>query len=200
MNDRNTPLEQLLDLMVFAPFGLAVTIAEELPQMADKGRARLSQRTAAARLVGQLAVAEGRRRLGVTPPPAPPAPRTAPPDASTGPASPPVPPAPGGSTAPPPPRGSATPPPGGQGAPTSTSARRRAVAPAPAASAAPAVADPLRSSDQLAIPGYDSLSASQVVQRLASLSPSELEAVRAYESAHRGRRTILARVSQLEQG
>jgi hypothetical protein len=50
----------------------------------------------------------------------------------------------------------------------------------------------------LAIPGYASLSASQVVQRLAGLSDDELEAVRLYETANRGRRTILTRVGQLQ--
>ena len=43
----------------------------------------------------------------------------------------------------------------------------------------------------LAIPDYDSLAASQVVPRLAGLTADELEAVRAYEAAHRARRTIL---------
>ncbi len=57
---------------------------------------------------------------------------------------------------------------------------------------------PAPDADGLAIPGYDSLSASQVVQRLAGLSPDELAAVGAYESTHRGRRTILTRVSQLQ--
>ena len=55
-------------------------------------------------------------------------------------------------------------------------------------------------SDDLAIPGYDALSASQVVQRLAGLSPAELESVRAYEEATRGRKTILSRVAQLQHG
>jgi hypothetical protein len=50
----------------------------------------------------------------------------------------------------------------------------------------------------LAIPGYDSLSASQVVQRLDGLSRDELAAVGEYESAHRARRTVLTRVSQLQ--
>jgi hypothetical protein len=50
----------------------------------------------------------------------------------------------------------------------------------------------------LAIPGYDSLSASQVVQRLDGLSGDELAAVGEYESAHRARRTVLTRVSQLQ--
>ena len=48
-----------------------------------------------------------------------------------------------------------------------------------------------------AIPGYDSLSASQVVRRLDSLTPAELEAVVRHESATRGRRTILHRAEQL---
>jgi hypothetical protein len=49
----------------------------------------------------------------------------------------------------------------------------------------------------LAIPSYDSLSAPQVVQRLAGLSQDEVQAVRAYEAATRGRRTIIARADQL---
>jgi hypothetical protein len=52
--------------------------------------------------------------------------------------------------------------------------------------------------DDLAIPNYDSLSASQVVQRLSGLRPDELEAVRRYEVAHRGRKTILNKVAQLQ--
>lgn len=52
--------------------------------------------------------------------------------------------------------------------------------------------------DTLAIPGYDSLSASQVVPRLDALRPDELDAVRRYEIAHRGRRTILNRIAQLQ--
>jgi hypothetical protein len=54
--------------------------------------------------------------------------------------------------------------------------------------------------DALAIPGYDSLSASQVVPRLAGLDPEELELVRKYEIAGRGRRTILSRIAQLQDG
>jgi hypothetical protein len=54
--------------------------------------------------------------------------------------------------------------------------------------------DPSRS---LAIPGYDSLSASQVVQRLGGLSRTELLDVRVHEQSLRHRRTILNRVEQL---
>ena len=49
----------------------------------------------------------------------------------------------------------------------------------------------------LPIPGYDTLAASQVVERLPSLSRTELEGVRAYESATRRRRTVLHRIAQL---
>jgi hypothetical protein len=50
---------------------------------------------------------------------------------------------------------------------------------------------------ELPIPGYDALSASQVVERLAGLSHPELDAVAAYEASHRNRRTILGKVEQL---
>jgi hypothetical protein len=54
--------------------------------------------------------------------------------------------------------------------------------------------------DELAIPDYDSLSASQVVPRLTGLGEHELEQVRRYEAGGRGRRTILSRIAQLQQG
>jgi hypothetical protein len=37
-----------------------------------------------------------------------------------------------------------------------------------------------------------------VVNRLEGLSAAELEAVRAYESANRGRKTILSKIAQLQ--
>jgi hypothetical protein len=50
---------------------------------------------------------------------------------------------------------------------------------------------------ELAITDYDSLSASQVVPRLEGLADTELAAVRDYEAAHRGRKTILSKIAQL---
>ena len=50
----------------------------------------------------------------------------------------------------------------------------------------------------LAIPDYESLAASQVVPRLAGLTPAERAAVGRFETANRGRRTILNRIAQLE--
>lgn len=52
--------------------------------------------------------------------------------------------------------------------------------------------------EDLPLVDYDSLAASQVVPRLAALKPDELEGVRRYELAHRGRKTILGRVAQLQ--
>jgi hypothetical protein len=75
-----------------------------------------------------------------------------------------------------------------------TSAPR--AAPMPSRVAAPDTAG-APASDELPIPGYDALSASQVVERLVGLAPSELDAVHAYENAHRQRRTILGKIEQL---
>jgi hypothetical protein len=52
----------------------------------------------------------------------------------------------------------------------------------------------------LAIPGYDDLSASQVVDRLDGLAAADLEAIGAYETANRARNTILAKIEQLTRG
>jgi hypothetical protein len=77
----------------------------------------------------------------------------------------------------------------------------RTDAPAPAAppgETATATAAPTGpTAATLGIPDYDELSASQVVERLDGLQPGELDAVRAYEEAHRARRTILYKIEQL---
>ncbi|HUP74332.1 MAG TPA: hypothetical protein VM282_14920 [Acidimicrobiales bacterium] len=74
-----------------------------------------------------------------------------------------------------------------------TRAATRSRTRAPAASAtAPSVAQ------ELPINNYDTLSASQIVPRLAGLRPEELARVRAYENSHRRRRTILGRIAQLQ--
>lgn len=51
-------------------------------------------------------------------------------------------------------------------------------------------------SGHLAIEDYESLSAAQISTRLGGLSVEELEAVADYESKHRGRKSVLARVQQ----
>lgn len=70
--------------------------------------------------------------------------------------------------------------------------------PPPAPPTAPAVAaEGFAEKAALPIPDYDELSASQVVERLEGLDRESLEAVRRYETDHRGRNTILGKIAQL---
>jgi len=69
--------------------------------------------------------------------------------------------------------------------------------PAPSATSTPTSTASPPEAASLAIPGYDTLSASQVLPRLEGLSPAELEAVRVYEEATRARKTVLTRIDQL---
>jgi hypothetical protein len=80
-------------------------------------------------------------------------------------------------------------------------------APSAAPSAAPSVEEvswqtdvppaDIPASDALPIPDYDELSASQVVERLEGLDRESLDAIRRYETEHRGRNTILGKIAQL---
>ena len=60
-----------------------------------------------------------------------------------------------------------------------------------------AAVPPAPDAETLPISAYDALSASQVVEHLDGLGRAELDAIRDYETAHRGRRTILGRIEQL---
>jgi len=94
-------------------------------------------------------------------------------------------------TEPEPPRPDPTPPP--TPAPPQTSA-------APAAAGVPpdaASQADVPSSDALPIPDYDELSASQVVERREGLDRESLDAIRRYETENRGRNTILGKIAQL---
>jgi hypothetical protein len=71
------------------------------------------------------------------------------------------------------------------------------VAAAPVASPEPAAPRSSEAAADLPIADYDSLAASQVIPRLAGLSVDELAAVEAYETSHRGRKTILGKITQL---
>jgi hypothetical protein len=185
--------ERFLDVFVFLPTGLALAVADELPKLAERGRERFGVRVNSARAVGRLAVtfghkelkkrSEGLRRTG---------------DGTTGgpTASAPSSPAPATAESSNPPRLRTIPYPPGHGAPEATPAPPDPAAP-PVVTAVPRVDPHVPDVASLAIPGFDTLSASQVVQRLDGLSRSELVAVRAYETSSRGRRTILSRVDQL---
>jgi len=175
VDDNRSPADRILDLIVFGPAGLALTAAEEFPKLVDKGRHHLEGQVRTARLVGQVAVQMGRRQLGqmASERMSKPPPPVRPPTTREPDVAP--------DHSPP----SAPSAPSGTGSGTTPSA---------------ADANGNGSLRPLAIPGYDSLSASQVVQRLAGLSHGELIDVRSHEKSHRHRRTILNRVEQLLAG
>ncbi|MGH9224868.1 MAG: hypothetical protein ACRD2W_14085 [Acidimicrobiales bacterium] len=171
------PLDRLLDLVFYAPLGLLLRARDEVPKLASHGRDRVATQAPLAKMVGQIAVAQGRRQvesLIERLPGSPPAPS---PEDDPGP-----------------------PGPSGARGPVLAPDDVRLPVPAPENSPEPMgtidVVETPEAAD-LPIPGYDTLSASQVVQRLPGLSADELEAVRAYEQAGRGRKTVLLRVAQL---
>ncbi len=184
-----SPVDQWFELFVYAPLGFALDARQLLPRFIDRGRSQV----VLARVVGRYAVEKGSNRaggylgqsqeqvsallqtLGLLPedhePPADPA------DVERfeaevldfhGPG-------------------------------VEPTARPDAGEPADEADErAPATeAEPVPDVATLAIPDYDNLSASQVVPRLGGLSDGELDAVRRYESAERGRKTILNKIAQL---
>jgi outer membrane biosynthesis protein TonB len=202
-NPLEDAVDQALDAFVYAPIGLLFDGPARFPDLIRNGRSQVTN----ARMMGQFAVQMGRtevtkrtaeldgpvvdllRGLGVLdgPPPGPaPAPTPTPeavPDKPDAPAA-----KEAAKKRPAPKK------PAAKQAATKKATKKKAArkATAPAAKAAPP------SSAGLAITDYDSLSASQVVSRLQGLSTAELEAVRSYEAATRGRKTILNRVQQLQ--
>jgi hypothetical protein len=169
----DSPLnERLLDLFVFVPAGLAVSVVEQLPKLAARGRERLGVRVSSARAVGEVAARTGRSQLrkrsdALLHRDAPGARHRVEGRASSG-----------------------VPVPGRESPSVAPMAPRAHPAPVSGGNHVPPVS-------ALSIPGFDTLSASQVVQRLDGLNRTDLVSVRTYESATRGRRTILSRVDQL---
>ena len=179
MSKRQDPAEQLLDVLVYAPLGLLMEARDLVPKLAEKGRQRMGGQVTVARMIGEMAVRQGQRRaekvlqrLREQQRGAGGADRAGTGDRPTNGHVPP--------SAPPTATATST--------PTSTASTT--------ANAGGTTAD----AGDLAIPGYDTLSASQVLPRLEGLSPAELEAVRVYEEAARARKTVLTRIDQLRGG
>lgn len=173
MADQRPPVERLLDLALYAPVGVLVALRDDLPKHVRQGRQAVENRVQLARFIGELAVKQGRIELSKR-----------------------------------------------------IEANRQAAADAAAADAAarqvievdePVVDTPVvetaadatpdatgdaaieaPGADELPIAEYESLAAIHVVERLGTLHPDELELVRRFESAHRARRTVLAKIAQLQ--
>lgn len=172
MADDKTPIEQALDVLVYAPLGFVFSATELIPKLAEKGRAQMGM----AKMVGQFAVQQGQTEAGkVIDRASKQAMSTLEQLAGL--------------------RSNDAPSTNGNG-----NGHGPASAPAPTAQVIDLPVAPTSGPEAatLAIPDYDSLSASQVLPRLNGLDADELEAVRSYESAHRGRKTILNRVTQLQ--
>ena len=177
--------ESLLDCLVYAPLGAAIVALEEVPRLAELGRERVDKQVAIARLIGRFAVAEGRRRFG--PPQARHPRRDTPPDAAEPQAD---------SRAVEEVETAALPSERASQA-SSNEGSEAALQSNTMESLEPPTIGTSRPGHDLPIPAYDTLAASQVVERLASLTPDELEAVRSHEAATRRRRTVLHRIAQL---
>jgi hypothetical protein len=187
-----------LDLFVFAPAGIVLTAIEEFPELATKGRSKIELQVNNARVMGQFVVTMGRaelkRRLSrttQTPARPPSSSGTASSPSDRRPAS--TPEAPMRSeepSAPGPAVGAA----GSSDVHTNGSARWDSPQGGLDASRS---GEATRGKVDAVIADYDALSASQVVRRLDSLSPEELDAVYHHEAATRRRRTILHRAQQL---
>ncbi len=200
MSDNEKPIDKAVELLVYAPIGLAMfakdTVPTFLKMFVARGHTEVDQRRKTAgtqagnyKTIGQMAVKYGgpevkrqagaaaetvRRRAeetlaGIAAATAPPP--AAPTSPSPSPSPSPVPPA-----SPAPPASVASP------------------AASPAANGAAVAAG---SAAELPIPDYDLLSATQVIERLEGLAQPELLAIKAYESAHRARTTILGKIAQL---
>ena len=195
MTETPDRIERTIELLLYAPIGIGLFLKDAAPQLVDmfvsRGRAKVDrrhedvqQRVTTARSLGQVAlafgapmlrrrveqtVADAQRRAGELLGSQPSDPTPAPPEPAPAPAPKPM------TVAPPAPRADAT----------------------SATTSSPSSTNGATSSAGLPIPGYDALSASQVVERLAGLAPDELDAVHDYEASHRQRRTILGKIEQL---
>ena len=182
---RADPIARALEVAVYAPIGAAAYLREVGPDfvrmIAARGRAEVDARQEQivarvrhAKGAGEVAIAFGlpvvRRKVGER------LSTLRPPSAPTAPSRP-----------------APRPPAARPAAPEADRPVMETVAPSPAAGGNGHHAV----DERLAIPGYDALSASQVVERLAGLNGDELAAVRRYEAGHRRRRTILGKIEQL---
>lgn len=153
MSDRPA-IERVLDLAVYAPLGLVLSLRARLPRQVQQGRQALENRVQLARFIGQIAVREGNKAVVK--------------------------------------RIEAH-----RGDELVRSDITASHSPVDPAAAGPETVSSSLAAD-LPILGYESLAAVHVVERLGSLSDDELDRIHRFEATHRARRTILAKIAQLQ--
>lgn len=196
MSDNDTPLERAVELLVYAPIGLAMFAKDTVPtfmkMFVARGQTEVTQRRKSAetqagqyKTIGQMAVKYGGPEVRRQAEAAAGTVRKRAEETIAAVAATPKPPAP--------PRPAPT---------RSSSAKSQSTKSQSTRFAAPqgkqaASGGSSEGKDALAIPGYDLLSATQVIDRLVGLARPDLLAVQAYETAHRARTTILGKIAQL---
>jgi hypothetical protein len=183
MDHERPPFERVLDLALYAPVGAAMVVRERLPAHIRQGRQAMENRVQLARFIGQMAVQVGQREIakrleeqrvarhdrpGVDAADAAAMPHTIELDENHD-----------------------------DLAAIDGDPRQGVVADSVGGSAIETGMAPLPA-DELPISGYESLAAIHVVERLRSMRPDEIEQIRRFEAAHRSRRTILAKIDQLQ--
>jgi hypothetical protein len=199
-DDQRNPVDELVDLFVYAPIGMLYEYDEVIPRLIKRGKSQVQ----VARLLGRMAmsgtgqdvmgkvaggvassvakqITEVGAAIGLAPPTET--------DRERSPAPPP--PGPGSTTDSPPPPPHPSPP------------AVEAVQAAEAVEAAQDEADEaLEDQDpaeapQLPIAGYDDLTAKEIIGLLDDLSPAQRDRVRSHEQANRARKTVLGKLDRL---
>ena len=198
MSDDDNPLERAVELLVYAPIGLAMFAKDTVPtfmkMFVARGQTEVTQRRKTAegqasqyKTIGQMAVKYGGPEVKRQAEAAAGTVRKRAEDTIAAVAS-----VAANQTGIPTAPGAPAKSPGSKiSTPTTTSTPLNGTSAAPVGPAA-TVGPP-----ELPIPDYDLLSASQVIDRLPGLAAEDLTAVHSYEVAHRGRTTILGKITQL---
>jgi hypothetical protein len=195
MTEERTPIDIATDLLVYAPIGLAIHLGKMLPELVETGRSRAEIPVTMTRAMCKAMLAQQRHTPGgaklndfvrVAEMMVKPFVDNA--------------------------RNMTTPSGSGAGAGASSGTDTRAERATKSGSGSEQRTPPRKSEagtrtaprrsrtpdvESLAVPGYSSLSASQVVSSLRGLSREELQAIRTYESSTRARRTVLDRIETL---
>jgi hypothetical protein len=196
-----SPVDLLVDLFVYAPVGLLYEFDDVFPQLIRRGKSQVQLAQVIAKMasngqgpgIGSVAgtvagnVAEMATRqlaqmitdfgasIGLAPAPVSEEPND--PSSTDKPTAP------------------AELPPGPDGPTTDESTTAAPKQAAKAAAAAPADAD---SPVQLPIARYDELTAKEIIGLLDDLDPDQRDRIRAYETAHRARKTVIGKLDRLQ--